>query len=775
MDKNANTFFAGGRISYLQRFKSLFNGRLKNKLNNAVAGKNTIWKVYYENTQDAVIIIAKNGNCSAANPAAESLFGMKDDEIRTTGYFGLISAHDDDADVFFGKVKEKWTADARTEGRLLFKRKDGSAFAGKIVSVIFEDEGRELQSMMMIRDQTDLISGQNKIREAEERNRQIVELAQEGIWVIDENNVTTFVNKAMCLMLDYEEKEMLGQSLFHFMNEEGRQISAANIERRKLGIQEQHDFVFQKKDGAAVWAILSTTPIFKEGRYAGAIALITDITRRKITEEKINQSEEKFRVLLENNYDAILLLDENLLTIYRSPATARIMGFTDEERIGKSYLELTHPDDVDKIKGFQQIVLHNPGISIPITVRALHSNGHFLWFEGNATSLLHKKSVGAIVVNLRDISERKKTEDAMLELTNRLQIATRAATLGIWEWNLVTNELKWDEAMYGLYGINPINFQLSYHQWTDLVYPEDLPALVEEVQLAIQGTKDFNTEFRIKTTGDRPLKYVRAMALTVRDEKTGASHKMIGCNWDNTDQKVASQEKEKLLADLTKRNQDLEQFAYIISHNLRAPVANVMSLNDMLLSNDVDRESEPEILRGLNLSVKRIDQIINDLNNIFQSKQQTTAFKEAVYFEGVINDIKQSIINIIVAENVEINCNFSEIDHLFTVRGYLYSIFYNLISNAIKYRKTNSSPVINIYSKLLDHHIEIAVKDNGKGIDLKRNSAMLFGLYQRFDTSVEGKGMGLYMVKTQVEALGGSITVESKPGEGTVFTIQFLR
>ena len=127
----------------------------------------------------------------------------------------------------------------------------------------------------------------------------------------------------------------------------------------------------------------------------------------------------------------------------------------------------------------------------------------------------------------------------------------------------------------------------------------------------------------------------------------------------------------------------------------------------------------------------------------------------------------------VINENVQFECGFDEVDAIFTIKSYLYSIFYNLTSNSIKYRRTDVAPVITIQSRKVKNKLEICFKDNSKGIDLDKNGSQLFGLYKRFDTTTEGKGMGLFMVKTQVEALGGKINVKSKLGQGTEFVLQF--
>ncbi|WP_428329296.1 PAS domain S-box protein [Mucilaginibacter sp.] len=726
------------------------------------------YQMCYEHSLDGILLTIPNGNVLAANPAACEIFGMSEDEICASTRSMLFDPQHPNFEKF--KVEREQTGAIR--GDLSVLRKDGTRLIAEISNRIFTTDKGELRAIIIIRDKTEKILSEQKIWETEEKYKQIVELSQEGIWVIDENNKTTFVNDAMAAILGYQRGEMIGMELFDFMDESSRKISELNIQKRKDGIKEQHDFVFLKKDGTKVWVIISTTPIFKDGSYGGAMAMVTDITQRKLAEEKVIASEDRFRELVENNNDAILLLDKSMLTIYRSPATSRMMGFTDDERIGRSYLELAHPDDITEIKRFQQIVVNNPGRPIPIKVRAKHTDGHYLWLEGIATNLMHNKSVNAIVVNLRDISERKKAEDEVQQLNNRLRIAIEASSVCIWEWDVSTHELKWDSAMYRLYGLDPKVDTVNFNTWPTYVHPEDLQKVLDDSNEAEQGIRPLDTDFRIIRASDHAIRYIRSKALNVVDQKTGKVLKMIGSNWDITEQRRAKQEKEKILADLIRRNDDLEQFAYIISHNLRAPVTNVLSLSEMLINDDVDHESKPMVLNGLDLSVKKIDLIINDLNNIFQSRQRIGDKKETIYFQQLVDDIKFSINHMVEKENVLLNCDFGAVNQVFSVRSYLYSILYNLILNSIKYSREDFHPVINISTEVDgDKYIKLLVADNGKGIDLKRNEAMLFGLYQRFDQTVEGRGLGLYMVKTQVESLGGTIKVDSELDKGTVFTI----
>jgi signal transduction histidine kinase len=134
---------------------------------------------------------------------------------------------------------------------------------------------------------------------------------------------------------------------------------------------------------------------------------------------------------------------------------------------------------------------------------------------------------------------------------------------------------------------------------------------------------------------------------------------------------------------------------------------------------------------------------------------------------------EHSLSNSIDKHRVRILSDFSEVDEIYSLRIYMYSIFYNLIGNSIKYGKPNVPPLIEIKSRKENGKIILTFKDNGLGIDMKTNGDKIFGLYRRFHSHVEGKGMGLFMVKTQVESLGGRITVASEVNKGTEFTLVF--
>jgi PAS domain S-box-containing protein len=246
---------------------------------------------------------------------------------------------------------------------------------------------------------------------------------------------------------------------------------------------------------------------------------------------------------------------------------------------------------------------------------------------------------------------------------------------------------------------------------------------------------------------------------------------ILGVAIDITEQKLAELEKNKITNDLIQRSKIIEQFNYIISHNLRAPIANILGLANVLKLNISEIEKK-QIENFLFLSVDQLDNTVKDLSKILQVKSEINEYKQNVSFHDLIDEIKLSIRNIIEKENVKIEVDFEMIDQLFTIKSYIHSVFLNLITNSIKYRQLNGKPIIRIKTEVANDKVIISIKDNGLGINLQEHGDKIFGLYKRFHLNIEGKGLGLFLVKTQIESMGGNIHVKSEVNSGSEFIIE---
>jgi signal transduction histidine kinase len=224
-------------------------------------------------------------------------------------------------------------------------------------------------------------------------------------------------------------------------------------------------------------------------------------------------------------------------------------------------------------------------------------------------------------------------------------------------------------------------------------------------------------------------------------------------------------------AELIEHNSRLEQFTYIISHNLRAPMARLVGLSTILDYAPSDRE-RADIVQLMVKSTAELDHVIRDLSQILAIQKLSTQVFSEIDLHQVILKVLDMLDREIEETRTTICMNLS-VDKLYSLPQYIESILFNLISNAIKYRNPSKRVEITIEAKKQNEQVVLHVSDNGLGIDLNKHKNSLFNLYKRFHFHVEGKGLGLYLVRTQVEAVGGQITVESSVDKGTTFIMTF--
>lgn len=248
---------------------------------------------------------------------------------------------------------------------------------------------------------------------------------------------------------------------------------------------------------------------------------------------------------------------------------------------------------------------------------------------------------------------------------------------------------------------------------------------------------------------------------------------LIGVGINIAERLAAEQEKEKITYDLIQRYKNMEEFSYIVSHNIRAPVANLLGLSELLKIGATNPDDTSRIMNGFSTAVCRLDEVIKDLNEILSVRTQVFAEKELVYFKALVDNILHNLESVIRDQNIEVVTNFESVEKFNTVKVYLNSIFYNLISNSVKFRRKDTALKIEIESQRMPHGFRLIFRDNGMGIDLEKYMGSVFGLYKRFHLHIDGKGLGLFMVRTQVEALGGKIFVNSELNRYTEFVIEF--
>lgn len=231
------------------------------------------------------------------------------------------------------------------------------------------------------------------------------------------------------------------------------------------------------------------------------------------------------------------------------------------------------------------------------------------------------------------------------------------------------------------------------------------------------------------------------------------------------------EEVRKRTLELVQNNEQLEQFAFLSAHNLRAPVARILGLGNLLKLFPAHTPEREDVVEKLVATTSELDEVVRDLNAILEvNKNQVLTFTETD-LQVPLNKALSQLENEIVQTGTVIHTDFTQVPALQTHEPYLESIFFNLISNAIKYRHGSRKPSIEISSQVVGKNVLITVKDNGLGIDMEQFKDKVFTLYSRFHTHGKGKGLGLYLIKNQVLALGGTINLVSHVNQGSEFEI----
>jgi PAS domain S-box-containing protein len=294
---------------------------------------------------------------------------------------------------------------------------------------------------------------------------------------------------------------------------------------------------------------------------------------------------------------------------------------------------------------------------------------------------------------------------------------------------------------------------------------------LEKLSNAIKNKQECQIE-TISYKKNREEYWVGFSMLPVYNSDGELSH-WVSIQRDITEEKKQEVEKEQLIRELTQNNKDLQQFSYITSHNLRAPLSNLTGLLNLIEDIPIEDPELREILDGFNKSTLLLNETIEDLVKVIVIKDNPSIQKEDLSLKDVFENVFSQLNFLIGLHKPIIIIDFEKTPLLNTNKAYLESILLNLLTNAIKYKSENKKSKITISANKIDDVVFLVFKDNGIGIDLVKNKDKIFGLYQRFHDYPDSKGLGLYLVKSQIEAMGGSINIESEVNKGTTFTLTF--
>jgi PAS domain S-box-containing protein len=601
----------------------------------------------------------------------------------------------------------------------------------------------------------------------EKRFRALIENSSDGMAVLSQQGKPQYISPSIKNLLGYSYTEGLLLNVLDLIHPQDtvllKTLLQNAVENPGVSIKGEPTRMIHK-NGNWLWIEHVLTNMLHDTSIGGIIANFRDITESILSDHLIKESEEKYRSFYENSMDGILLTVTNGDILAANPAACAIFQMTEEEICSVGRLGLVDNDDPRLAAGLEERKLTGK-ISTQIT--CIRKDGSK--FPGELTSAVFKDGSGkprnSIII--RDISARKEAEVEALRAYEEKNVILESigdAFFAMDESWIVTYWNKESEKLLEYSRKHVIGkklWQVFEEADNTLFFSFYRNALEKNIIQHFEAFyKKTNSWFDVTA-------YPSANGLSVY-LKDVTQRKLSDLRLIELNKELQNYTKELVIS-----NTELEQFSYIISHNLRAPVANIMGIALELNDESHELETKKMLNNALMSSVTLLNNVILDLNTILRVKKEIAVKKELVNLSGIIDDIQLSIQNLIETEHVEVITDFVLVNELLAFKSYIYSIFFNLISNSIKYRQAQKSPLIEIKSYMKDDHLVITFKDNGIGIDMTKKKDQVFGLYKRFHQHVEGKGMGLFMVKTQVETMKGNISIKSNVNEGTEFTITF--
>ena len=311
------------------------------------------------------------------------------------------------------------------------------------------------------------------------------------------------------------------------------------------------------------------------------------------------------------------------------------------------------------------------------------------------------------------------------------------------------------------------NEELLSRPIDDFVYNDDKEITGKVRSELIKGTPLFHFENRyVSKHGE--IVWLSWTSMTLESDKV-----VFAIAKNVTHKKRLEEDRNRLLADLTRVNKELKELTYTASHDLRAPVNNLLSIFDLLDISKITNEETVELMHILKAASEGLKHTLDGYVDILSRNESMSVSIEELYLKDVLDHVLESINSLIKNSKVTIEVNFSEVAKVKFNKAYLHSIFLNLLTNSIKYAKNNCLPVITIFSKRVNGISQLIISDNGVGFDMDNVKEKVFGLHEKFNENRDSKGIGLYLVYNHVISLGGTIALESEINAGSKFIISF--
>ncbi len=721
----------------------------------------------FMNVKTAILLIEKNGQLNDFNEATHNLLGYTREEIKELNVFNIDeNLTTESREIFWNTLrKEKKIIHYRT-----FKKKDGTTVELEIDANMISFEGREI-NFAFLNDITE--------KKRTEKQLKIVDYAFRNAtiplhFVRKDGSIYDFNEKA-CELLGYTHEEYQHLTIFDISQRWTPENWNQRWEMLKNGSSDASITKLKKKDHSLTDIEVRTT-IFEYENEELSFSSIIDISERVKVKKALIKSNERYENAMIATSEVIWEADVIENTLYFSNNYTLIFGYPVdglELFSDNSWLRNIHPNDKFKINTLEFEITKGIKDKWEVEYKFKKANGEYVDVLDRGFCVKDESdNVIRLVGTLQDITQRK-AEETRLKLLESVVVNTNDVVI-------IT-----EAEPYDLPGPKILYVNEEFTKMSGYTREEAIGQTPRLLQSGKTDRKELD-KIRESLTNWKPCEvtvcntkkngedfWVNIRLTPVANEKGWFTH-WVSVQRDVTKEIAADKERKALLKELSENITELKQFGYITTHNLRSPLTNLVSISKLIDENKIEDKKTKLLIGVFKDSTVQLNDTINDLIKILFIKDRKNLTTTDLNFELILEIVTNSISALLQLNMVKIETDFSLASIVNFSQPYLESIFLNLLTNSIKYAHPNRKPIIKITSeKTIDGKIKLIYSDNGIGMNMKTVGKRIFGLYQRFHDHPESKGLGLYLIHSQITALRGTIVVDSEENIGTKFTITF--
>lgn len=630
---------------------------------------------------------------------------------------------------------------------------------------------------------------QQELEKSEEQFRTAFKYSAIGMALVSVEGRWLKVNQKLCDIVGYSEAEMLQKTFMEMTHPDDVSTDWALVEKSATepfqNIQREKRYIH--KNGNTIWVLVNISILKNEdGTSSHFITQIQDISERKEKEKELLKVNQELTSLFDSDaHVAIIATDTKGLITHFSKGAELLLGYKREEVVHQlSPLAIHVAEEIEEKRKKIATLLGKPikasNVLTELAKIGIYDSQKWTYVRKDQTTLPVQVDITAIKDSFgnitgfigiaTDISQILLAKQALTQSEQRWQFALEGSSNGVWDWNLITNEVFYSHKWKSLIGYEDHEISNTYEAWSTRVHPEDLERCLKDLEMHCSGhAPDYVNEHRMRCK-DGSYKWVLTRGKVIEWTSDRKPIRIMGTHTDITWQKEKEDELGRTLDIISEQNKRLLNFAFIVSHNLRSHSSNFKLLLDVI---DVSETREElfeaiahlhDIYNSLDETVKNLNEIVKIQTNISKQREEINLFQ---YIEKT-TDLLRSEIKL---KNALIHNGIKKDQSILYNPAYIESILLNLITNGIKYRHPDRPPEISLNLYQENNRLVLEIKDNGLGIDLSLHGQKLFGMYKTFHGNSDAKGIGLFITKNQVDAMGGKIEVFSEVNKGSTFKI----